>query len=133
MSPCRPSSLLVLGLAACGSPNFQTHAPLAVVALSPADGATDVPRTATESACFSAPVQRGDAEPSKVSVTDLRGAPVPGLTVALEGDGRCVRLTHDPLLPSTDYLLRVVGGLRASDGSAALPAAAEGHFRTGAT
>jgi hypothetical protein len=122
----------VLGLAACGSPSFQTHAALVVVALSPADGATGVPRDATQSACFSAPVQRGDVEPSKISVTDLAGAPVPGLVVGLEGDGRCVRLTHDPLAPSTDYLLHIVAGLRASDGSPALPGAAQGRFRTGA-
>ena len=132
MSPCRPLNLLVLGLAACGGPTFQTHSALAVVALSPADGAADVPRDAAQAACFSAPVQGGDVEPAKLSVTDAHGALVPGLAVTLEGDGRCVRLTHDLLAPSTDYVLRIAAGLRASDGSAALGAPAQGHFRTGA-
>lgn len=127
-------SLAILCCAACGNPTLDAQAALAVVNLSPTDGAVDVPVGASQSACFSANVSEADATSSHFWVADASGNPAPGLSVALSPtDGHCVTLSHEALAAGSGYVLHVEAGVRAADGSGSLPVAVDSHFTTAAS
>ena len=126
-------SAALLCCAACGTPTIQTSAALAVVNLSPTDGAVDVPPAAVQSICFSAAIDPGDADPTHFWVADDSGAKADGLEVALADDPLCVKVGHRPLAGQAVHVLHVEAGVRAADGSGTLPVAVEGRFTTAAS
>lgn len=121
----------LLGLAACGSPSVTAPATLSVVNLSPTDGAVEVPTTAVQSACFSAPVRTEDATPANFWVADDSGAKADSLTVQPAADPHCVSVGHAALHPGTGYTLNLKAGIRAADGSGTLPVSVQSRFTTG--
>ena len=124
-------SLLLLGCAACGSPTLDAKSALAVVDLSPTDGAVDVPLASSQSACFSAAVLADDASDALFWVADASGDHAPGLQVSPSPtDAHCVTLSHEALAAGSGYVLHVEPGVRAADGSGSLPVAVDSHFTT---
>ena len=130
-SPNLPALLALLALAGCGTPQLVAQGSLSVVDVSPSDGAEAVPADAAQAVCFSQPLLAADATVARFWVADETGARAPELQVGLaDGDGSCVRLAHGPLRPGVGAVIHVEKGVRAAQGTAALPVEVESRFKT---
>jgi hypothetical protein len=113
--------LAALALAACGgSQQNQTTSPTAtapaLTSVSPAENATGVAVNSTISLHFSGAMASGMEEFMDLHVDALSGATVP-MSCTWSGDRETVTCTpQSALMPHTDYVIHVGGGLMGADG-----------------
>ncbi|MBI5549275.1 MAG: Ig-like domain-containing protein [Deltaproteobacteria bacterium] len=112
-------------LAACGEPRVEVVVPLAVISVSPHDGATGIDRSAAPTVCFNREVDAQTAA-SSLSLEVEGGAGADGQAVKPAGVSYCLSLEHHELKADTLYVIRLAKGLLAADGT---PLAAELTFR----
>ncbi len=95
-------------LAADFTSSFTTSAPLSVVAVTPADGSTDVPVTSAVTVQFDNPMDASTVSSSTVTLTDGQGNVV-AATVTYDAGTQTATLTpSSPLAVSTTYTLTVI-------------------------
>ena len=104
-----------------GSFSFQTGNPVdtvraAVAAVSPLNGATNVPANAVIQVQFSKRVDALTVTDGTLRVIPVNGTPIPG-TVVVSADGQSATFTATAgLLPSTTYIVQATGGITDLEG-----------------
>jgi hypothetical protein len=105
----------LLTVSACGEPTLEVNVPLAVVNLSPHDGAVGIDPLAKPVVCFNR-----DMDPALVAgfvaLEDEAGAVV-GEAASASTNPRCLVVEHSGLEADSGYRVRLSQGLRAADGS----------------
>lgn len=114
-------------LAGCGDPKVEIVVPLAIVSVSPHDGATGIDRDAVPTVCFNRDMDAAKAS-GNLLLEDDKGGVVTSQPVTT-GSARCLSVTHDPLQADTTYILHAKQGLGAADATL-LSADARSQFRT---
>ncbi|MGI5864211.1 MAG: Ig-like domain-containing protein [Myxococcales bacterium] len=105
-----------LALSACGEPSLEVNVPLAIVNVSPHDGATEVDLQAEPVVCFNRDMDPALAEGFLVLQTEASGAEV-GQGISQSGSPRCLVIEHVGLESDGAYVVRAKEGLAAADGS----------------
>jgi hypothetical protein len=123
------TTLCLLALAACGDPKVEVVVPLAIVNVSPHDGATGIARNAVPTVCFNREMDVTGAKGSLAMRVDGETGNVPGLGIKAAGVAECLSLDHDDLLPDTAYVIDAAKGLPATDGTL-LAVTVASRFRT---
>jgi hypothetical protein len=123
-------ALGLFALLGCGQPSVDVKVPLAIVAVSPHDGATGIDLTAVPTVCFSQDMDASKAEGSLVLETEA-GVPAGGQSVKAAGSVRCLSIAHDALTADTSYVVHARLGLKSSDDTE-FQADVLSHFHTAA-
>ena len=121
--------LCLLALAACGDPKVEVVVPLAIVNVSPHDGATGIAPAAVPTVCFNREMDLTAAKGSLELRVDGETSNVPGLGIKAAGVLECLSLDHEDLLADTAYVIVAKKGLAAADGTL-LAVEVSSRFRT---
>jgi hypothetical protein len=119
---------LALLLVACGEPQLEVAVPLAIVNVSPHDGATGIDPQAKPIVCFNRDVSAAGAT-GFLQLEDEDSGEAISQGLATAGNARCLMIDHAGLKADTGYVLRASVGLPSSDG-AELAAEVTSRFRT---
>jgi len=124
------TTLCLLALSACGAPTVEVVVPLAIVNVSPHDGATAIATDAVPTLCFNREMDVDGAKGALSLRVEGEASNVPGLSIKAAGLAECLSLDHDELQPETNYVIVAAKGLPAADGTQ-LVLDATSRFRTG--
>lgn len=108
---------VALAVSACGEPSLEVNVPLAIVNVSPHDGATEVDPQVKPLLCFNRDMDAALASGFLALETEADGTEV-GQGISQSGSPRCLVVEHAGLESNAAYLVRAKEGLTAADGSA---------------
>lgn len=117
MTKTLTTSLCLLALAACGDPKAEVVVPLAIVNVSPHDGATNIAPDAVPTVCFNREMDAATA----IGALGLRAEDAPanveGMILRAAGSAQCLSIDHDSLAADTAYVVTAAKELKSADGT----------------
>jgi hypothetical protein len=122
-------ALGALGFVGCGDPQFVIEVPLAVIAISPQDGAVGIRPDEAPTICFNREMDASIAGSSLVLEQQTAEAEPIAQSVIASSDPHCLLISHETLRADTPFLIRVEQGLAAADGTS-FAAEFTSRFRT---